>query len=48
MVNTPKSKKAQKKAQNLAIHRQLQKDKDTKKKERRKTTLPTSYTKQKK
>jgi len=48
MVNSPKSKKAQKKAQNLALHRQQQKDKDDKRKERKKISLPTGYTKRKK
>jgi len=43
-----KSKKEQKKAAGLAQHRQLQKDKETKRKERKKASLPTSYTKGKK
>lgn len=40
MVNRPKSKKEQKKAAGLAQHRELQKAKDTKKKERKKGALP--------
>jgi len=48
MVNSPKSKKAQKKVQDLAHHRQQQKDKDEKSKERKKISLPTGYTKRKK
>jgi hypothetical protein len=48
MVNTPKSAKAQKKAQNIALHRQLQKAKEDKKKQRRKVSLPIAHTKGKK
>jgi len=48
MVNTPKSTKAQKKAQNIALHRQLQKAKETKRKERRKISLPAQHAKGKK
>ena len=48
MVHTPKSAKAQKKAQNIAKHRQLQKDKEMKKKERRKVSLSSAHTKGKK
>ena len=48
MVNRPKSKKEQKKAAGLAQHRQLQKDKETKKKTRKKASLPTSYAQGKK
>jgi competence protein ComGF len=48
MVNSPKSAKAQKKAQNIALHRQLQKAKETKRKERRKTSLPAKHIKGKK
>jgi hypothetical protein len=48
MVNTPKSAKAQKKAQNIELHRKLKKDKETKRKERRKASLPTKHTKGKK
>jgi len=48
MVNSPKSAKAQKKAQNIAVHRQLQKDKETKRKERRKIALPAKHVKGKK
>jgi len=36
MVNRPKSKKEQKKAAGLAQHRQFQKDKENRKKERKK------------
>ena len=48
MVNTPKSAKAQKKAQNIALHRQMQKAKEDKRKQRRKMSLPTAHTKGKK
>ena len=48
MVHTPKSAKAQKKAQNIALHRQLQKAKEDKKKQRSKVSLPTAHTKGKK
>ena len=48
MVNSPKSAKAQKKAQNIALHRKLQKDKEMKRKERRKVSLPSAHTKGKK
>ena len=48
MVHTPKSAKAQKKLHNIALHKQQQKDKETKKKERQKISLPTGYTKKKK
>ena len=48
MVHTPKSAKAQKKAQNIALHRKLQKDKEMKRKERRGASLPTKHTKGKK
>ena len=44
MVNSPKSAKAQKKAQNIALHRQLQKAKEDKRKQRRKVSLPTAHT----
>ncbi len=48
MVHTPKSAKAQKKLQNIAQHKQQQKAKEDKRKERRKAALPTGYTKKKK
>ncbi len=48
MVHTPKSAKAQKKAQNIALHRKLLKDKEDKKKQRRKAALPSNYNKGKK
>jgi hypothetical protein len=48
MVNSPKSAKAQKKAQNIALHRQLQKAKETKRKERKKISLPAKHAKGKK
>ena len=48
MVHTPKSAKAQKKIQNIALHKKLQKDKETKKKARKQTSLPARHTKGKK
>ena len=48
MVNSPKSAKAQKKAQNIALHRQLQKAKETKRTERKKMSLPAQHAKGKK
>ena len=48
MVHSPKSAKAQKKAQNIALHKKLIKDKETKRKERRKMSLPAKHTKGKK
>ena len=48
MVNTPKSKKQQKKAAGQAQHRQLLKDKEDKRKARKKASLPSSYSKGKK
>ena len=48
MVHTPKSAKAQKKAQNIEQHRKLLKAKEDKKKQRRKAALPTAHTKGKK
>ena len=48
MVHNPKSAKAQKKAQNIALHRKLEKDKEDKRKQRRKMSLPTKHTKGKK
>jgi len=44
----PKSKKEQKKAEGLAQHRQLQKAKEMKRKQRKKVSLPTAHTKGKK
>ena len=48
MVHTPKSAKAQKKTQNIALHKKMLKDKEDKRKERRKTSLPASHRKGKK
>ena len=48
MVHSPKSAKAQKKAQNIALHRQLQKTKEDKKKQRRQAALPAAHKKGKK
>ena len=48
MVNSPKSAKSQKKAQNIALHRQMQKAKEDKRKERKKISLPTAHAKGKK
>ncbi len=44
----PKGKKEQKRAEGLAKHRQLQKDKEMKRKQRKKVSLPASHTKGKK
>ncbi len=48
MVHNPKSAKAQKKIQNIALHKQMLKAKEDKKKQRRKMSLPTAHTKGKK
>ncbi|MDQ1281465.1 MAG: hypothetical protein QG670_2730 [Thermoproteota archaeon] len=48
MVNSPKSAKAQKKLQNIALHKQMKKAKEDKRKERRKMSLPTAHAKGKK
>ena len=48
MVNKPKSAKAQKKAQNIALHRKLQKDKEDKRKQRKNISLPAAHAKGKK
>jgi len=45
MVHTPKSKKAQKKVEGLEKHRQQQKAKKTKKKARKKISLPARHAK---
>jgi len=48
MVHTPKSAKAQKKTQNIALHKKLKKDKEDKRKQRRQSTLPAAHRKGKK
>jgi len=48
MVHTPKSAKAQKKLQNIALHKKMLKDKEDKRKQRRQTVLPASHRKGKK
>ena len=48
MVHTPKSAKAQKKAQNIALHKKQLKDKEDKRKQRRQAALPAAHRKGKK
>ena len=48
MVHTPKSAKAQKKTQNIALHKKMLKDKEDKRKARRQISLPASHKKGKK
>ena len=48
MPHNPKSAKAQKKIQNIALHKKMLKDKEDKRKERRQTSLPASHKKGKK
>ena len=48
MVHTPKGAKAQKRIQNIALHKQLQKAKEAKRKERRKMARAGSNKKGKK
>ena len=42
MVHTPKGAKAQKRIQNIALHNQLQKAKEAKRKERKAMARPSS------
>ena len=41
----PKNKKEQKRADGLAMHKKLQKEKEEKRKQRKKISLPTQHTK---